>query len=90
MEQFERSSPKADENIRAIRPDLAEAVDIAIDAAGNETEPYWQKRLLKTAMFGRAFLDLYNPTDLVHMAQTLKVLNAVRSYEVGIPLTYQQ
>jgi hypothetical protein len=41
-------------------------------------------------MLGRSFLDLYNPTDLVSMAQSLKVLNAIRYYEVGIPLTYQQ
>ncbi len=41
-------------------------------------------------MFGRAFLDLYNPIDLVNMAQTLKVLNAVRYYDIGIPLTYDQ
>lgn len=41
-------------------------------------------------MLGRSFLDLYNPTDLVGMAQSLKVLNAIRYYEVGIPLTYQQ
>lgn len=41
-------------------------------------------------MLGRSFLDLYNPTDLVGMAQALKVLNAIRYYEVGIPLTFQQ
>jgi hypothetical protein len=35
-------------------------------------------------------LDLYNATDFVGMAQTLKVLNAVRFYEIGIPLTYEQ
>lgn len=35
-------------------------------------------------------MDLYNPSDFVGMAQTLKVLNAVRYYEVGIPLTYEQ
>lgn len=44
----------------------------------------------QAAMFGRAFLDLYNPIDLVNMAQTLKVLNAVRYYEIGIPITYDQ
>lgn len=44
----------------------------------------------QAAMLGRSFLDLYNPTDLVGMAQSLKVLNAIRYYEVGIPLTYQQ
>ncbi len=45
---------------------------------------------LQAAKFGRAFLDLINPTDFVHMGQTLKMLNAVRFYEIGIPLTYAQ
>jgi hypothetical protein len=44
----------------------------------------------QTATFGRAFLDLYNPTDLVNMGQNLRVLNAIRHHDVGIPLTYQQ
>lgn len=45
---------------------------------------------MKAAQFGRAFMDLYNPSDFVAMAQTLKVLNAVRYYEIGIPITYDQ
>lgn len=35
-------------------------------------------------------MDLYNPSEFVAMGQTLKVLNAVRYYEVGIPITYEQ
>lgn len=108
MEQFDRRSPKADEAVRSIKTDLADAVDTCVEAAGLETDPIWQKKLLKvsriirqrsvttadrvrqTATFGRAFLDLYNPTDLVNMGQSLRVLNAVRHHDVGIPLTYQQ
>ncbi|KAI5121711.1 hypothetical protein M0805_002104 [Coniferiporia weirii] len=89
-ENFQKRAPKADENIRSIKPDLAKAVDECIDAAGREWEPYWQKKLLNAAKFGGSFLDLHNPTDFVHMGQTLKVLNAVRYYEIGIPLTYAQ
>ena len=107
-ESFTGRSPKADENVRSIRPDLAKAVDECIDAAGREWEPHWQRRLLnvrrsvlhhkftlidgvlQAAKFGRGFLDFHNPTDFVNMGQTLKVLNAVRFYEVGIPLTYTQ
>jgi hypothetical protein len=78
------------------------AVDTCIDAAGREVEVLWQRRLLKVsciaearlnnqaAQFGRAFMDLYNPSEFVTMAQTLKVLNAVRHYEIGIPITYEQ
>ncbi|ORX39657.1 Vps16, C-terminal region-domain-containing protein [Kockovaella imperatae] len=90
LDHFERKSPKADESIRAIRPELASAVDTCIEAAGRETEPHWQKKLLRAAQFGRAFMDLYNPSDFVTMGQTLKVLNAVRYFEIGIPITYEQ
>ncbi|KAJ7683002.1 vacuolar assembling/sorting protein VPS16 [Mycena rosella] len=89
-ESFAQRSPKADENIRSIRPELAAAVDECIEAAGQEWEPYWQRRLLNAAKFGRGFLDLHNPTDFINMGQTLKVLNAVRFYEIGIPLTHLQ
>ncbi|PCH35379.1 vacuolar protein sorting-associated protein 16 [Wolfiporia cocos MD-104 SS10] len=89
-ENFTRRSPKADESIRNIRPELGAAVNECIDAAGREWEPYWQRRLLNAAKFGRSFLDLYDPADFVQMGQTLKVLNAVRFYEIGIPISYEQ
>ena len=44
----------------------------------------------KAAKFGKAFLDLYDPTDYINMGQALKVLNAVRYFEIGIPITYIQ
>ncbi|KZO95381.1 vacuolar protein sorting-associated protein 16 [Calocera viscosa TUFC12733] len=90
MTHFEKKSPKADENIRSIRPELVAAVDACIDAAAQEWEPYWQKKLLNAASFGRAFLDLYDPSEFVTVGQTLKVLNAARYYEIGIPITYTQ
>ena len=45
-ESLNKKSPKADENIRSIRPELAKAVDECIEAAGREWEPYWQRQLL--------------------------------------------
>jgi len=50
-ESFTRKSPKADESIRSIRPELAKAVDECIDAAGQEWEPHWQRRLLNVRQF---------------------------------------
>ena len=46
FENFSRRSPKADESIRSIRPELAAAVNECVDAAAREWEPVWQKRLL--------------------------------------------
>ena len=88
--QLEMESPKADDYIQLIRPNLTEAVDICVNAAGREFETYWQKRLLKAASFGKSVLDIYNSDDFVDMCETLRVLNAVRYYEVGMPLSFEQ
>ncbi|KAG5462109.1 MAG: Vps16, N-terminal region-domain-containing protein, partial [Olpidium bornovanus] len=108
-EPAQKKSPKVDENIRNIRTDLTEAVDVCIEAAGHEFSQRYQRSLLKVrtksghfaglmyreldsqaASFGKFFLDLYDADNFVSMVQTLRVLNAVRYYEVGIPLTTTQ
>ncbi|KAI1331314.1 vacuolar protein sorting-associated protein [Xylariaceae sp. FL0255] len=90
VEQLENQSPKADDNIQLIRSNLVEAVDTCVAAAGHEFNNYWQKQLLKAASFGKSVLDIYNSDDFVDMCETLRVLNAVRYYEVGLPLSYEQ
>lgn len=90
VEQLEKKSPAADENIQRIRPNLVEAVDVCVKAAGQEYNPHWQKQLLKAASFGKSILDLYNSDDFVDMCEKLRVLNAVRDYRIGIPLSYEQ
>ena len=90
IEQLEKKSPKADDNIQMIRPSLDEAVDTCVRAAGHEYSINWQKQLLKAASFGKSVLDLYNSDEFVEMTETLRVLNAVRFYEVGLPLSYDQ
>lgn len=49
LDYFERKSPKADEAIRSIRPDLARAVDVCTDAAGREWDTTFQQRLLRVS-----------------------------------------
>lgn len=90
VEQLEKQSPKADDNIQLIRSQLVEAVDTCVAAAGQEFNVHWQKQLLKAASFGKSVLDIYNSDDFVDMCETLRVLNAVRYYEIGIPLSYEQ
>ncbi|KZT01243.1 uncharacterized protein LAESUDRAFT_739275 [Laetiporus sulphureus 93-53] len=79
-EDFTLWSPKADENIRNVRPELDVAVNECIDAAGREWESFCQRRLLNVRRqnLDWDFLNLYDPSDFVQMGQTLKVLNAVR------------
>ncbi len=90
LDHFEKKSPKADECIRSIKSELAEAVDACIEAAGEEFTYSAERALLKASSFGKCFLDFYNPEKFVEMCKTLRVLNAVRYYEIGIPITIHQ
>ncbi|OIW33776.1 vacuolar protein sorting-associated protein 16 [Coniochaeta ligniaria NRRL 30616] len=90
VEQLDAQSPKADDDIQLIRPQLPEAVDACVSAAGQEFAVHWQKQLLKAASFGKSVLDIYNSDDFVDMCETLRVLNAARFFEVGLPLSYEQ
>ena len=88
--QLEKESPKADDYIQLIRPNLVDAVDTCVNAAGKEFDPQWQKRLLKAASFGKSVLDYYNSDEFVDMCETLRVLNGVRYFEVGLPISFEQ
>lgn len=90
VELLEKKSPKADDNIQLIRDNLDEAVYVCVRAAGQEYSVHRQKQLLKAASFGKSVLDLYNSDEYVEMTEVLRVLNAVRFYEVGMPLSYDQ
>ncbi|KAL2918872.1 Vacuolar protein sorting-associated protein 16 [Polyrhizophydium stewartii] len=89
-EHFEKESPKADENVRSIRSQLMDAVISCIDAAGNEFDVQLQKALLRAASFGKAFLESFSAERFVDMCRSVRVLNAVRDPEIGIPITYKQ
>jgi len=90
LEHYQKKSPKADENVRSIKNELSNAVDECIEAAGHEYSHKTQRTLLKAAAFGKAFLDHYPAEKFVNMCKTLRVLNAIRNFEVGIPITYNQ
>ncbi|NXM24828.1 VPS16 protein, partial [Oxyruncus cristatus] len=92
QKEYEKESQKADEYLREIREQqlLPEAVGQCIEAAGYEHEPHTQKSLLRAASFGKCFLDKFPPESFVRMCQDLRVLNAIRDYQIGIPLTFTQ
>jgi hypothetical protein len=90
IEQFDRKSPKADENLLIISDRLPQAVDICVDAASLEFEPLWQKKLLRAASFGKSAIDLYNSDRYLQVSKYLRVLNSVRLFDVGILGSYTQ
>ncbi|XP_072335471.1 vacuolar protein sorting-associated protein 16 homolog [Scyliorhinus torazame] len=90
--EYEKESQKSDEYLREIKEQnlLFEAVEQCIEAAGNEYEPEMQKSLLRAASFGKCFISNFPPDTFVKMARDLRVLNAIRDYTIGIPLSYPQ
>jgi hypothetical protein len=90
---FQKRSAKADDVIRneiGITSELASAVNSCIETAAHEFDTQQQRRLMKAAAYGKAFLDFYSPELFVETARALRVLNAVRYPDIGIPLTYPQ
>ncbi|CAH9107500.1 unnamed protein product [Cuscuta europaea] len=90
LDHFDRRSAKADENLRLIRPSLPEAVEACIDAAGHEFDILQQRTLLRAASYGQAFCSHFQRDRIQEISKTLRVLNAVRHPDIGIPLSIQQ
>lgn len=90
LDHFDRHSAKADENLRMVRSKLPEAIEACIDAAGHEFDVSRQRTLLRAASYGRAFCNQFPRDRFQEMCKTLRVLNAVRNHEIGIPLSIQQ
>ncbi|KAM4601744.1 vacuolar protein sorting-associated protein 16 homolog [Polymixia lowei] len=90
--EYEKSSQKADEYLREIKEQsmLGEAVRQCVEAAGHEQDTHTQKALLRAASFGKCFLTNFCPQHFVSVCRDLRVLNAVRDYSVGLPLTHAQ
>ena len=93
-EEFMNGSHRADEYIRSLEDDLATAVDDCVVAAGMVINPKYQKTLMKAAQFGRAFCKVSSNNSgsdrFSVMCKSLRVLNALKEYNVGIPLTLNQ
>ncbi|KPJ12917.1 Vacuolar protein sorting-associated protein 16-like [Papilio machaon] len=89
--QFQKRSHRADEYIRLVKPDLANAVQDCIDAAAFEFSPDVQKMLIRAAQFGKGFiLDPVLTDHYVKTCRWLRVLNSIRDPKVAIPLTFFQ
>lgn len=58
--------------------------------AGREGSSLLPSGSFQAASFGKCFLDRFPPDSFVRMCQDLRVLNAIRDYHIGIPLTYSQ
>ena len=96
-EEFDAGSHRANEYIRSIGQDLDLAVTHCIEAAGLVADPVHQKELLRAAQFGKSFasassrhITAKNASAFSDACKILRVLNAMRHYKVGVPLTITQ
>ena len=92
-EALAQKSHKADEYVRLIGDMLTVAVSKCIAAAGAvyHHESEHQKKLMRAAKFGCAYLKTGMATnEFKQQCETLRLLNNIRFYKVGIPLTYLQ
>ena len=66
---------------------------VVLDLDTNDNNTYCIGKiylLFQAASCGKCFLTDYRPDMFYDMCQMLRVLNAVRDYKIGIPLTYQE
>ena len=96
-EDFDNGSHRANERIRQVGESLDEAVRQCIEAAGLVSDPVHQKELLRAAQFGKSFttatnrhITAKNADAFSNACKTLRVMNALRHYRVGIPITMSQ
>ena len=89
---YDNRNQKAEEYIRSIKEKgmLEDAIQNCINAAPHEFDPKYQIELLRAALFGRYFDDYANASPYVKMCQTIRVLNAIRTPQIGLPFTYNE
>ncbi|AQK97135.1 Protein VACUOLELESS1 [Zea mays] len=81
---------EAYDNYQLISSSLPEAIEACIDAAGHEFDVSRQRTLLRAATYGLAFCSRFPHERFQEMCKMLRVLNAVRDPEIGMPLTIHQ
>ncbi|KAJ1284684.1 hypothetical protein BS78_03G223800 [Paspalum vaginatum] len=89
-DHYDRQSAKAYDNYQLISSSLPEAIEACIDAAGHEFDVSRQRTLLRAATYGLAFCSRFPHERFQETCKMLRVLNAVRDHEIGMPLTIQQ
>lgn len=88
--RFLERSHKSDEYLCLILDKIDIAVNECIEATGYEFDTDTQKSLIRAAHFGKGFIKGHSPDSYIHMCSIVRVLNAVRKDDIGIPLTMNQ
>ncbi|KAJ3451823.1 vacuolar protein sorting vps16 [Anaeramoeba flamelloides] len=89
-QSYEKESSKGDEVIRSKMDLLPKAITDCITASSWVFQRDLQKKLLNAAAIGKSYLDNFVHDIFADMCKDLRVLNEVRGWEIGMPLTYRQ
>ncbi|XP_076030223.1 vacuolar protein sorting 16 isoform X2 [Oratosquilla oratoria] len=87
---FQERSTRANDCLGMIKDMMEEAVTQCLQTAQHEYRPQTQKMLLRATLFGKSFVPEMDPEPCRKAVLILRVLNAVRDYRVGMPLTWNQ
>ncbi|XP_065372038.1 vacuolar protein sorting-associated protein 16 homolog [Calliphora vicina] len=90
QKKFQEKSHQSDEYLSLFRDRMDEAVYECIEAAGYEFCTETQKCLMRTAYFGKGFINSHNPDEYIKMLRILRVLNGLRHPKIAMPLTIKQ
>lgn len=88
--EFEKRNASSIRSVRSIKESLPKAVSTCLQAACHEFDPELQRKLLKAASYGKSFCENLKHQEFISVLKKLRVMNAVRSVEVGIPITFKQ
>lgn len=91
LERYDKGDVCAQESLRLIKDDLAEAVGTCIDAANFEHDAGQVESLLNAAVFGRHFLpEPIDPERFVNTCRNLRICIELRKGLMDMPLTVPQ
>lgn len=88
--KFCERSHQSDEYLCLILDKIDIAVNECIEAAGFEFDTETQKSLIRAAHFGKGFIKGHDPDEYIRISRIIRVLNALRKSDIGIPLTISQ
>lgn len=88
--EFEKRNAASIRSVRSIKESLPKAVLTCLQAACHEFDPELQRKLLKAASYGKSFCENLKHQEFISTLKKLRVMNAVRSVEVGIPISLRQ
>lgn len=88
------NSSKSSTKISMLKSDgsLLDAINECLKASHDEFNPAWQKKILKAISFAKSYVDSpsYDADLYLKALNHLKILNHIRSADIGLFLTYPE